>query len=437
MLKHKNYRVVYLFLVLILAIGIVWSSGMQAQGQSKSKTASASAPSTRGPIRGRRSHVSMAREKKPAENKPSPTPVAPAVALVSNGPPEYLSGEANVTVKGNQNPIIRLGLAQNGVNIIEFPASDSFFMVHPGNSDLVSFDHDTARLSKRSLVLRPGAAFVAPPPGSASRVPSASISVQMQSGVVVTFLIYPVRELSQNAHRCVVMYNRDEVIASRRAAGLAVNLDGQEPEPAKRDTGTVRFGEYGGSDGQPDGSPQPVAGLKKPSVLIAEVNSTRADERVLSGKASKKKGKISEVANRALRDAIKAPAKPGEFSQSNHGLSLAVAPAVDLDVQTRLVVIRVRNDGRAVLRIVPGNPEIYVQTFDDHGKSLQIEQVKRLHVESTSLEGKIAAGETVYFAIVYEAPILGARQRLRVSVSQTEAADEPATTSLAGDAKRN
>jgi len=83
-------------------------------------------------------------------------------------------------------------------------------MIHPGNSDLVSFDQDTARLSKRSLVLRPGAAFVAPPPGSASRVPSASISVQMQSGVVVTFLIYPVRELSQNAHRCVVMYNRDE-----------------------------------------------------------------------------------------------------------------------------------------------------------------------------------------------------------------------------------
>ena len=81
------------------------------------------------------------------------------VALVSNGQAEYLSGEANVTVKGNQNPIIRLGLAQNGVNIVEFPASDSFFMIHPGNSDLVSFDQDTARLSKRSLVLRPGAAF--------------------------------------------------------------------------------------------------------------------------------------------------------------------------------------------------------------------------------------------------------------------------------------
>jgi len=227
MLKQMNRRVVFFF----LATGLVWSSSVLPQEQSKPKTAAESGPA-RGPTRGRRSHVSTPAARKPAETRPSPspTPLVPAVTLVSNGPAEYLSGEANVTVKGNQNPIIKLGLAQNGVNIIEFPASDSFFMIHPGNSDLVSFDQDTARLSKRSLVLRPGAAFVAPPPESASRVPSASISVQMQSGVVVTFLIYPVRELSQNAHRCVVMYNRDEVIASRRAAGLAVNLDGREPE---------------------------------------------------------------------------------------------------------------------------------------------------------------------------------------------------------------
>jgi Na+-transporting methylmalonyl-CoA/oxaloacetate decarboxylase gamma subunit len=436
MSKQKNRRVVFLFLFLLLGPGAVWSAGALAQELSKPAAASAQ---TRELVPGRRSHVSTAATKKPAESKPwpSPTPVAPAVALVSNGQPEYLSGEANVTVKGNQNPIIRLGLAQNGVNIIEFPASDSFFMIHPGNSDLVSFDEDTARLSKRSLVLRPGAAFVAPPPGSASRVPSASISVQMQSGVVVTFLIYPVRELSQNAHRCVVMYNRDEVVASRRAAGLAVNLDGREPEAIMRDTGTLRFGDYGGSDGQPDRNAQPVLGVKKRSVVIADVNSDRADERVRSGKVSKKRPKISEVANRALKDAVKSPSKAGEFSKSNHGLSLATAPAVDLDAQTRLLVIRVRNDSPAVLGIVPGNPEIYVQTFDDQGKTLQIEPVKRLHVETTSLDGRIAAGETVYFAVVYEAPILGAQQRLRVSVSQTNAADEPATTTLAGEAKRN
>ena len=359
-----------------------------------------------------------------ATPKPSPsaTPMVP-VALVSASQPEYMSGEANVTVKGNQNPIIRLGLAQNGVNVIEFPAADQFFMIHPGNSELVSFDEETAKRSKRSLVLRPGAAFVAPPSGSSTKGPSASISVQMQSGVVVTFLIYPVRELAQNAHRCVVMYNREDVVAARKMAGLAVNLDGRDPAP-KRSNGSIRF-----SDEDEDGGGDDIAS-PKPSRLIADVDSSRADERVRTGKVSKKRPKLSEVASKALREAVKNPNRLGGFAKSNHGLSLAVMPVVDLDAQARMVVIAVRNDAGGVLRIVDGNPEVYVQTFDDKGKTLQLEQVKRLYVESTSLEGRLSKGELAYYAIVYEAPVLGALQRLRVSVSQTEAADEPATAAL-------
>lgn len=434
MLKSNHYRIPSLVVLLVILTSALCVGVGLAQETKTAKPVDAKAVPARSPGR-RTSHVM----RKAAETKPSPspTPIPAPVALVSNGQAEYLSGEANVTVKGNQNPIIRLGLAQNGVNIVEFPASDSFFMIHPGNSDLVSFDQETAKLSKRSLVLRPGAAFVAPPAGSASRSPSTSISVQMQSGVVVTFLIYPVRELAQNAHRCVVMYNRDEVIASRRAAGLAVNLDGREPEPPKKDTGAVRFGEYGDSDGQQSaGNGGNGTSSNRASLVIADVNSMRADERVRSGKTSKKKPKVSDVANRALKDAVKTPAKAGEFSKSNHGLSLAVAPAVDLDAQTRMVLVAVKNDTVGGLRIVPGNPEIYVQTFDDQGKTLQIEQVKRLHVESTSLDGKIGAGETAYFAVVYETPILGARQRLRVSVSQTDAADEPATTAIGVEPRR-
>ena len=363
---------------------------------------------------------------------PAPTPAAPVQVINSGTPAEFLSGEVSVAVKGNQNPIIRLGLAQNGVNIVEFPASDSFFMIHPGNSDLVAFDQETAEKSRRSLVLRPGTSFIPPAPGSQTRVPSASISVQMQSGLVVTFLIYPVRDLAQNAHRCVVMYNREEVVASRRAAGLAVNLDGKDPQPPKRDAGAVRFGDY---PEQPDGTePVLVSGRHG---LTADVNSDKADERVRSGKASKKKPKVSEAAHRALKDALKSPAKVGEFSKPLHGLSMAVSPAVDLDVETRILVVAVRNVSSGDLRIVRGNPELYVQTFDDQGKSLQIEQVKKLHVESTSVDGKINGGAAVYYAVVYESPVMGAKQRLRVSVSQTNAADEPATTALGSTKQRN
>lgn len=414
MFKYGNRRRsqamrVVLFLLMFSALVVAQQRGQRKQPQKA--------------VQGRKPTAGVV----PPAAKPSPSPAAMVpVALVNPSQPEYMSGEANVTVRGNQNPIIRLGLAQNGVNVIEFPAADSFFMIHPGNSELVSFDEETAKLSKRSLVLRPGAAFVAPPAGSATRGPSASISVQMQSGIVVTFLIYPVRELSQNAHRCVVMYNRDEVVAARKAAGLAVNLDGREPA-AKHSNGSMRFGEDG-DDGD--------LIVPKVSRLIADVDSSRADERVRNGKVSKKRPKLSEVANRALKDAIKNPNKMGAFAKSNHGLSLAVAPVVDLDVQARMVVIAVRNDAQGVLRIVQGNPEVYVQTFDDNGKTLQLEQVKRLYVESTSLEGKLNKGEVVYYAIVYEAPVLGVLQRLRVSVSQTEAADEPATAALGTAAGR-
>jgi hypothetical protein len=365
----------------------------------------------------------------------SPTPSGSAVQVINSGTPaEYLSGEVNVSVKGNQNPIIRLGLAQNGVNIIEFPAADSFFMIHPGNSDLVAVDQETAEKSLRTLALRPGASFIAPAPGAQTRAPSASISVQMQSGLVVTFLIYPVRDLSQNAHRCVVMYNRDEVVASRRAAGLAVNLNGKDPQPPKPAPGAIRFGEYP----EPAGGTQPVMmSGKKPAGVVVDVNSTKADERARTGNTSKKRSKPAEAANHALKDVLKAPAKVGEFSKPVHGLSMAVSTAADLDAETRLVTVAVRNESKGDLRMVSGNPELYVQTFDEQGKSVQMEPVKKLHVETTSVDGKIVGGGVAYYSIVYESPVMGARQRLRVSVSQTDAADEPATTALGDGAKRN
>ncbi len=92
------------------------------------------------------------------------------------------------------------------------------------------------------MVLRAGSGFVAPSPTSHTQtskaqgkkqppqpLPATSIVVLMQSGLVLTFMIYPVPELSQQAHRCVIAYNRSEVIEARRSAGLAVNLDGVDP----------------------------------------------------------------------------------------------------------------------------------------------------------------------------------------------------------------
>jgi hypothetical protein len=51
-------------------------------------------------------------------------------------------------------------------------------------------------------------------------------------------------------------------------------------------------------------------------------------------------------------------------------------------------------------------------------------------VETTVEDETIPPGKTEYYAVVYETPVMGARQRLRVSVGQITAADEPATVNL-------
>lgn len=115
------------------------------------------------------------------------------IALVNEASePEFLIGQAEVVVKGNQDPIIRLGLAQHGSTVVEFPALDNFFVVHPGGSEVVAVDESPTLATDHYLVFRAGKEFAAPLPNSKRRaVPEATVSVQMVSGMFVTFSSTP------------------------------------------------------------------------------------------------------------------------------------------------------------------------------------------------------------------------------------------------------
>ncbi len=113
-----------------------------------------------------------------------------------------------------------------------------------------------------------------------------------------------------------------------------------------------------------------------------------------------------------------------------HGLSLSVSPVREVNKRSQVVVVAVKNTRKKDARIEPDQPRIYLETLDGKNRPLQIEPVRKLAVASTVTEDLIPAGETRYYALIYEAQILGARQRLRVAVGQTVAADEPATASL-------
>jgi hypothetical protein len=101
-----------------------------------------------------------------------------------------------------------------------------------------------------------------------------------------------------------------------------------------------------------------------------------------------------------------------------------------VDKHSQLVVVAARNTKKRDLRIVPGQPGVTLETFDSKKRPIQIEMVRKLAVETTVVDEMIRGGETQYYAVVFEAPIMGVRQRLRVSIGHVAAADEPATVNL-------
>src|SRR5882724_1410815 len=150
-------------------------------------------------------------------------PRAPQPAI--NSSTDFFVGEAKVDVTKDET-VVRLAMAQHGSVLIELPANDGPRYIIPGDREMATVDEKALERNKRAIVVRPGSLFVPSLANRKVRTPAATVTAQMRSGLVVTFLFYPVEDLAQNVHRCVLNYNRDEVVARGRAAGLPVNLDG-------------------------------------------------------------------------------------------------------------------------------------------------------------------------------------------------------------------
>ncbi|MGH9751775.1 MAG: hypothetical protein ACREA2_03245 [Blastocatellia bacterium] len=372
------------------------------------------------------------RDVKRADEKP-----APSVSLVERAPANYLSGEANVAVSGNQNPVIKLGLSPNGATIIEFPAADKLFNIIPGNSNLVTVEESPTKETDRFVIVRPGDGFASPTiMEQARRAPATSVIVQMTSGLVITFLFYPVPQLAEQAHRVVIIYDRNEVMAARRAAGLAVNLD-SGAEEMRRATTSLRVMPTQNTVGPV------VASASRPSPVVAAASRPSEEPGIKSqppeelnlksrppGESDPRTVDLDDVAGVALAQAKKSPESFKKWSDDAHGLSISVLSVRELDSRSQLVVFAVRNAKKADVRVVPGQPEILVETVSNQGKLVTVDQVKKLAERTTAKDGLIPGKKMAYYAIVHESPILGARQRLRVAVGQTKAADEPSIAFL-------
>src|SRR5262249_33210450 len=135
----------------------------------------------------------------------------PALEVINNPTPSYLSGEVSVTVRGDENPIIRLQMVPNGQALVEFPAKDRIFKVNPADPDLVTMETPRTKEPARTIVLGPNKQFLRAAPSPQPPPAATSMIVQMTSGMVITQLIHPAREFEQVVHRCVVRYDRDAI----------------------------------------------------------------------------------------------------------------------------------------------------------------------------------------------------------------------------------
>lgn len=405
--------------VLILAIILCGNIDASAQGKRINKKRNAK-------IVGK-SILAKKDSKNESTNLPnlnSPIPVT----VINSAETDFLSGEASVFVNPKQPTIIRLGLSQNAVSIVEFPASDGVYYIHEGNPKLVSVFQSPTRETDRSITIYPGESFVASRSGE--RNLSSTITLQMRSGLILILEFVPVSNIGKNAHRCVVNYKRDEVIAARSAAGLAYNLgEDKRPKPERntRASSKLFISQRAEAIQENNDSNLPVR-VASSNVNVGSINSRRSKE---SNKSRKTGLELSRYVNKKLADCLKNPGKVlGKFSDEENGFSMAVSGVSEIDAVQRLVIVAVKNHGTADLRLVSGVPELQIQSADEKGSAIQIERVERTYVESTSFEGLISPGSTAYFAVVYEAPLMGADQRLRVLVSHREAADTPNSVAL-------
>lgn len=353
---------------------------------------------------------------------PQPTPAAP----------EFFVGDAKVNVTKDET-VVRLAMAQHGSIFIELPANDGPRYIIPGDPEMATVDEKALERNKRAIVVRPGSMFVPPLPGNKVRTPAATVTAQMRSGLVVTFLFYPVGDLAQNVHRCVLSYNRDEVVARRRAAGLPVNLD---------TTGAERRNETGQSTAAPtsisvetddekpadNSSAKPLVNVEAKEHLTPSVS---APPSIAPKETNEVSDKIKTATQMALERAVKKPKQFKKWTKPVQGLILAVLEQSNPKEDFRVTVVGVKNTSSDVLKISPGRPDLFLEMLDDDGKPVNIQSIKPLHLQTSEVSGTIAAGATVYYVIAYTSPVLSARQQMRVAVSQTGAADEPAFVTLA------
>ena len=265
--------------------------------------------------------------------KTAPSPTATPAPQQS---PDFFVGEARVDVTKDET-VVRLAMAQHGSVLIELPANDGPRYIIPGDPEMATVDQKALERNKRAIVVRPGAQFVPPLRNRKARTPAATVTAQMRSGLVVTFLFYPVEDLAQNVHRCVLAYNRDEVVARRRAAGLPVNLDmesrgemaGQPAAPISISVDDSQGEKKESAPAKPNNNSTPAIDAKTElatdaSALSGAASANLPPPNLKKSEVNKDLSDVIASSREALQQAVKKPKQFKHWTKATHGLALSL-----------------------------------------------------------------------------------------------------------------
>ncbi|MBL8204465.1 MAG: hypothetical protein JNM09_09565 [Blastocatellia bacterium] len=328
------------------------------------------------------------------EHRPSERERGSALTVLNNPTPSYQSGEVQIEVTGDENPIIRLQMIPSGQVLVEFPAQDHIFKVNPADPDLVTIEDSPTKATDHYLLLRSSRQFL--PSAAQAQTIATSMIVQMTSGMVITLLLYPTRDFNQTVHRCVVRYDRAAILSARQAAGLDVNLDRREETVAARLPASWQ-----------------VAALPKPVAEAAPVNPPPAPL-----------PKPVEEEPVLLTQRLEALATPKVWSKPKRGLQAALQ-SLTLKDGKRQVLVTVRNTLSTPIHLVPGQPELSLRTLDRKGHVLQVETLKPLSMDATNTTGMLAPNSVASYLLTYPPPILISGQKLFVVLAEAATADDP------------
>ena len=140
---------------------------------------------------------------------------------------------------------------------------------------------------------------------------------------------------------------------------------------------------------------------------------------------------IQVILRNALNEAAKRPKRFKNWTHATHGLKLSILQDADSGRPFKVVTVAVKNNASESLQLLSNSPELFIETVDEKGATVDIHSIANTQIEASNTSGAIAPGATVYFAIVYVSPALDVRQHLKIVVTQTNAADQPASIKLA------